>query len=194
MKKFFSFALAILVSFNLFAQNTSGTWDAKTYTYSNAAYKITWTLPSEISWVRASASIPNIIFKAVDPETQTTLILNVKNFNSATDIWALYPSLSTKEYKDYMINNSRAAGITINSYDVVKSQLDGIHAIKTTTSMRKYDQSVGGDIDLISVSYSFILDDKLYNADFQALKILKDETENFDQVVNYIFKGIKITK
>lgn len=195
MKKLLSLTLAVLVCLNLFAQKSIGTWNAKTSTYTNTAYKISWTLPTEINWKKVDATSPNICFKAIDPETGLMLMLNVKGDQSyGNDIWPLYQKMSSPEYKEYVIKGSRSAGITIKSMDVVKSQIDGIHAIKTTSSLRKNDPAFGGVVDIIDITYAFILNNRYYSVDLQALKELKEEVEGFDQAVNMIFKGIKISK
>lgn len=195
MKKYIALALAIFASTSVFAQGAKGTWNQKTCTYTNTTHGITWTLPTEIGWKKVDATGPNICFKALDPETGLMLILNVKTDQAyGTDIWPSYPDMSSKEYKDYVIKGARSAGVTIKSMDVVKSQLDGVHALKTTTLMKKNDPAFGGVVDIYDITYTFILNNKLYSADMQALKELKDEVEGFDQAINMIFKGIKITR
>lgn len=195
MKKFLSLTLAILVCFNLFAQKSVGMWDAETCTYTNTVYKISWILPTEINWKKIDATKPNICFKAIDPETGLMLMLNVKSDQSyGNDIWPLYSYMSSQEHKDYVIRGSHSAGVTIKTMDVVKSQVDGIHAIKTTSSLRKNDPAFGGVVDIIDINYAFILNNKYYSLDLQALKELKEEVDGFDQAINMIFKGVKITK
>ena len=195
MKKFCSISLAILACLNLFAQKTGGTWNAKNCTYINTVYEVSWGLPTEIDWKKMDATGPNICFKAIDPETGLMLILNVKNDqNYGSDIWPSYKELSSQVYKDSVIRKSRAAGVTIKSMDVVKSQIDGVHAIKTTTAMKKNDPSLGGIVDIIDISCAFVYNNRLYTADLQALKELKDGIEGFDQVVSLLFSGIKLLK
>ena len=195
MRRLIASIIALLAIIPLFSQGTKGTWNPTTCTYTNSVHKISWKLPSEIGWKRVDATGPNICFKAIDPETGVMLILNIKTDTQyGTDIWPLFESMNSKDYLDQLKKSSRAAGVPIKSISQTKSQIDGVHAIKRTTSLRKNDPAYGGEVDMYGVSYTFIKDNKLYSVDIQALQLIKDELEGFDQILNMIFGGVKITK
>ena len=195
MKRIIAIIMAVSMLTTALAQGVKGSWDEKAFKYTNSFHKITWALPSEIAWTKIAASTPSICFKAVNYESGVMLILNIKEDQKyGNDAWTMYADMNSTEYKDYLKKSSRAAGVTLLSTDSAKSQLDGIHAIKKTSLIRKNDPALGGEVDILDITYLLCKDDKLYSVDMQAPNSLKSEVEGFDQIVNMIFKGVKFFK
>jgi hypothetical protein len=195
MKRLICIYTLLSLSIISFAQNYSGYWNASTNTYSNDDFNVKWTLPSELTWQRFEAKGKNIKFKAIETETAITVMMNLRNDqNYGGDIWDSYSYLSSKEYKDMIIQNSRKAGVIVNAMDAVKSQIDGIHAIKTASFIKRNEPELGGYTEFYQLTYMFAYDGNLYNVTVEVMEEIRKEIEDYDFIVNLIMKGIKVTR
>jgi hypothetical protein len=178
-----------------FAQNYSGYWNASTSTYSNDAFNIKWVLPSELTWQRFEAKGKHVRFKAIELESAITVMMNLSDDrNYGNDIWESYSYINSVEYKDMIIQQSRKAGVVINNMDSVKSQLDGIHAIKTVSSSMRNEPELGGYTEFYQISYMFAQNNKLYNITVEVMEDIRKEIDDYDLVVNLIMKGITVAR
>ena len=111
---------------------------------------------------------------------------------SDEDVWDYIQMFESPEYVKQQKLLAAHNGMEYLGTKAVKSQLCGIHAVKTRTDMKKYypeyDQTVHG----IEITYSFYRSNYIYTVSVTALSVLEEEISEFDKIATMLFKGFEI--
>ena len=194
MKKVIISILLAILSLSAFSQTSLGTWDANTATYTNNIHKISWTLPKDYNWVNDKATNASISFKAVSEDIGCMLTINIHTDRKyGDDIWPNYAYYNSKEYFDGANKAMSAVGVELKSVEWVKSQICGIHALKSTSIIEREERPLG-KIDILGIVYEFYFEGKSYSISLQVPKLIYDANDDYGFVINQLIKGIKINR
>ena len=74
----------------------------------------------------------------------------------------------------------------------VKSQICGIHAVKTSTDMKKYYPEYNQTVHSIEITYTLYHNGYIYTVSVTALSVLEEEITEFDRFATMLFNGFHI--
>lgn len=194
MKKILVSIVFATISLITFAQTSSGVWNGKTATYTNTTHKITWQLIEDAEWVgRPILDDESTLLKVRNDDTQILVSLGATKTNpSDEDFWdyvSMFESAEIiKSKKQLAIYN----GMEFIGTKAIKSQLCGIHAVKTRTDMKKHYTEYKQTVHSIEIAYSFYRKGYIYRVTVTALSVLEEEISDFDRIATMIFNGFKI--
>ena len=181
------------VSLITFAQTSSGVWNGKTATYTNTTHKITWQLIEDAEWVSRPILGEGTLLKVRNDETQILVKLGAtKTESSDEDAWDYIQMFESPEFQEIPKQQAAYFGMEYLGTKAVKSQLCGIHAVKTRTDMKKYYPEYKQTVHSIEISYSLYRNGYIYTVTVTALSVLEEEIELFDRIATELFNGFKI--
>jgi len=155
MRKTFVFIVFVAFSLATFAQTSSGVWNSKTATYTNTTHKITWQLIEDAEWVGRPILEESTLLKVRNDETQILVKLGAtKTKPSDDDVWDYIQMFESPEFQELTKQQAAYFGMEYLGTKAVKSQLCGIHAVKTCTDMKKYYPEYKQTVHSIEISYS----------------------------------------
>ena len=193
MKKIILALLLVFASTITFSQTSSGGWNSKTATYSNSAHKITWQLIEDADWVGRPILDESTLFKVRNDDTQILVRLGAtKTKHSDEDVWDFVSMFESTEFTEPQRQLAAYNGMEYVGTKAVKSQLCGIHAVKTRTDMKKYYPEYKQTVHSIEIKYSLYRNGYIYTLSVTALSVLEEELVDFDRIATMIFNGFKI--
>lgn len=175
-----------------FCFGQSDQWDSDNYIYSNYKYGFSWTLPNNVRWQKITGTEKHTVFKAVQPDTNITVFVNVNKINhekaSNFDIWTIYDYLvETHKTTDKMIEKN--TGLKTISHTFEKCLLCGQHAYKSFHHGSLKDDRYNSTLEIISKSYYYAYKGYSYAV---TIKMYKDIYEEVEDYIDEIFKGYSI--
>ena len=193
MKKSILASLFVLLSLSAFGQSSSGKWDVFTSKYTNTAHNITWQLLNNVTWVGRPILTEGTLHKVRNDDTHILVSLAVhKEDEGVDDIWdtiADYESPLAVQLKKMTATQN---GMTFLGTKAIKSQLCGIHAVKTRTDMKKYYPEHDATVHGIEIMYNLYKRGNLYSMTVTALSVLEEDIDAFDRLATEIFNGFSI--
>ena len=191
IKSFFIFLFAAILQV-AYTQTSSGTWNSKTATYTNATHKITWHLIEDWDWDGRPIKGDNELLKVRNDETQTMVSLIANKVGGGNvDIWEHVEDLVSDDIKISLQQAAENMGMEYLGTTAVKSQLCGIHAVKTCTKMKAYIPEYMQSVYSLEGSYTIFRNGYMYIAFLNAM-LLEEEINDFDRFATRIFNGFKI--
>lgn len=191
MKKTF---LAVLLSFIpvlIYSQTLSGVWDKKTARYINTAHNITWQLIEELDWVERPIVDESTLLKVRNYDTQILVSLGADRYEGDYgDSWDYISEIESQQ-KALFKQLSDLSGMENLETKAVKSQLCGIHAIKTRSDSKIYHPEYKQNVHYIEITYGLYHRGYIYTISIAAF-VLEDEIVEFNRVATAIFNGFKI--
>lgn len=182
------------ISLITFAQTSLGVWNGKTATYTNTTHKITWQLIEDAEWVSRPILGEGTLLKVRNDETQILVKLGAtKTEPSDEDAWDYIQMFESPEFQEIPKQQAAYFGMEYLGTKAVKSQLCGIHAVKTRTDMKKYYPEYKQTVHSIEISYSLYRNGYIYTVTVTALSVLEEEIELFDRIATELFNGFKIS-
>ena len=73
-----------------------------------------------------------------------------------------------------------------------KSQICGIHAVKTRTDMKKYYPEYNQTVHSIEITYTLYRNGYIYTVSVTALSVLEEEISEFERFATMLFNGFHI--
>lgn len=193
MKKTFVFIVFVAFSLATFAQTSSGIWNGKTATYTNTTHKITWQLIEEAEWVGRPIIGEGVLLKVRNDDTHILVKLCATKANPGDeDAWDSISMYESPEFQEIPKQQAAYFGMEYVGTKAVKSQLCGIHAVKTRTDMKKYYPEYKQTVHSIDISYFLIRNGYIYSVGVTAISVLEEEIEIFDRIATELFNGFKI--
>lgn len=194
MKKTLLSILFAAISLAAFSQTSSGVWNSKTATYTNVTHKITWQLIEDAEWVSRPILGEGTLLKVRNDETQILVKLGAtKTEPSDKDTWDYIQMYESPEFQELPKQQAAYFGMEYLGTKAVKSQLCGIHAVKTRTDMKKYYPEYEQTVHSIEISYSLYRNGYIYTVTVTALSVLEEEIDLFDRIATELFNGFKIS-
>lgn len=193
MKRTFVFIVIVAFSLATFAQTSSGVWNSKTATYTNTTHKITWQLIEDAEWVGRPILGEGTLLKVRNDDTQILVKLSaIKADPGDEDAWDYIQMYESPEFEEFPKQQAAYFGMEYLGTKAVKSQLCGIHAVKTRTDMKKYYPEYNQTVHSIEISYSLCRNGYIYTVTVTALSVIEEEIEIFDRIATELFKGFEI--
>lgn len=194
MKKIAYCLVVLLFSSLLMAQTSSGTWDSETATYTNAKHNITWNLIDELTWIGRPILTESTLFKVRNDDFHILIKLGVLQHHGGpeADSWNYLSQYDSKELQDLTKAEAKRNGMTFKGITAAKSQLCGIHAIKTKSDMTKYYPEHDATVHCIEYTYHLFKNKNIYTVSVTALSVLEEELDNFDRIATMLFNGFNI--
>lgn len=193
MKRTFVFIVFVAFSLATFAQTSSGVWNSKTATYTNTTHKISWQLIEDAEWVGRPILEESTLLKVRNDETQILVKLGAtKTKPSDEDVWDYIQMFESPEFEELPKQQAAYFGMEYLGTKAIKSQLCGIHAVKTRTDMKKYYPEYKQTVHSIEISYSLYRNGYTYTVTVTALSVLEEEISDFERIATLIFNGFKI--
>ena len=193
MKRTLLSIIALFIALAAYSQTSSGTWNSKTATYTNSTHKITWQLIEDLTWVGRPILTDETLLKVRNDDTHILVSLSASNDRIAeTDPWDYVSSFESPEYTQPKKLLAKQNGMIYIGTKAVKSQLCGIHAVKTRSDMKRYYPEHQATVHGIEILYIFYLRGKVYTVTVTALSVLEEEIEVFDKIATELFNGFSI--
>lgn len=194
MKKTLLSIVFVAISLAAFSQTSSGVWNSKTSTYTNVTHKITWQLIEDAEWVSRPILGEGTLLKVRNDETQILVQLGAtKTEPSDKDTWDYIQMYESPEFQELHKQQAAYFGMEYLGTKAVKSQLCGIHAVKTRTDMKKYYPEYEQTVHSIEISYSLYRNGYIYTVTVTALSVLEEEIDLFDRIATELFNGFNIS-
>lgn len=176
-----------------FSQTSSGVWNSRTATYSNAEHKITWQLMDNTEWTERPILEESTLFKVRSDEIQVLVTLGAtKTVPPDDDIWNYVLMFESEDITKPKKQLAAYNGMEFVDTKAIKSQLCGIHAVKVRTDMKKYYPEYNETIHSIETTYSLYHNGYIYTITVTALSVLEEGITTFDRITTMIFNGFKI--
>ncbi len=193
MKKCLSILAICLFASLAYAQTSSGSWNSRTATYTNTAHGITWKLIDEWTWVGRPILTESTLLKVRNDDTNILIKLGAtKGDEGDTDAWDYISMFQSKQYLDMVRAQAKQNDMMFVSSKAVKSQLCGIHAVKTRTDMKKYYPEHKATVHGIEIMYNLYRRGNLYSVTVTALSVLEEDISEFDKIATELFNGFTI--
>ena len=193
MKKMFLSILFAAISYAAFSQTSSGVWNSETATYTNTTHKITWQLIEDAEWVSRPILEESTLLKVRNDETQILVKLGARKTKPGDeDVWDYIQMFESPEFQEVPKQQAAYFGMEYLGTKAVRSQLCGIHAVKTRTDMKKYYPEYQQTVHSIELSYSLYRNGYIYTVTVTALSVLEEEISDFERIATVIFNGFKI--
>ncbi len=192
MKKIIVTLLAIFCVTIAYSQTSSGTWNNKTATYTNASYGITWTLIEGLDWIGRPILTESTLLKVRNDDTHIMVSLGAQQYNDdGGDIWDYLSFYTQKDYLDMAKAEAKRNDMVFQYVKPVKSQLCGRHANKIKTDMTKYYPEQNLTIHAVNYQYQVSKGGYIYTLGIYGLSVREDELAEFDSIVANIVNGFK---
>ena len=193
MKRIILIITSAVISLTVLAQTSSGTWNSRTATYTNTTHKITWQLDDELSWVGRPILTESTLLKVRNDDTHILVKLGASREDGIRgDIWNHTSDFESSQIKDLHRLQAKQNGMTYLGTKATKSQLCGIHAVKTRVDMKKYYPEYDQTVHSIEITYSLYKGNYLYTVSVTALSVLEEEIDLFDRIATQLFNGFSI--
>ena len=193
MKKTIILITLALLSFSTFSQTSSGTWNSRTATYTNTSHKITWQLIEDLTWVSRPILTEGTLLKVRNDDTHILVSLAVhKEEEAINDIWDYTSDYDSPAVVQLKKMTARQNGMTYLGIKAIKSQLCGLHAVKTRTDMKKYYPEHNATVHGIEIMYNLYKRGYAYTVTVTALCVLEEEINVFDRIAIELFNGFRI--
>ena len=193
MRKAFVFIVFVAFSLATFAQTSSGVWNSKTATYTNTTHKITWHLIEDAEWVDRPIIGEGTLLKVRNDDTQILVKLSATKADPGDeDAWNSISMYESPEFQEIPKQQAAYFGMEYLGTKAIKSQLCGIHAVKTRADMKKYYPEYKQTVHSIEISYSLYRNGYIYTVTVTALSVLEEEVEIFDRIATELFNGFCI--
>ena len=193
MKRALLSVVALFVAMSAFSQTSSGKWDVFTSKYTNTTHNITWQLLDNLTWTGRPILTENTLLKVRNDDTHILVSLAVhKEDEVISDIWdhiTDYESPAVVQLKKMTASQN---GMTFLGTKAIKSQLCGIHAVKTRTDMKKYYPEHDATVHSIEIMYNLYKQGNAYTITVTALSVLEEEIGVFDRIATELFNGFSI--
>ena len=193
MKRTILVFILIFILGEAFSQTSSGVWNSKTATYSNAEHKITWQLMDNTEWIGRPILEESTLFKVRNDEIQVLVQLGAtKSVPPDDDIWNYVSLFESEDITNPKKQLAAYYGMEFVGTKAIKSQLCGIHAVKVRTDMKKYYPEYNETIHSIETTYSLYHNGYIYTITVTALSVLEEGITTFDRITTMILNGFKI--
>ncbi len=193
MKKIVLVFILTFILGEAFSQTSSGVWNSRTATYSNAEHKITWQLMDNTEWTERPILEESTLFKVRSDEIQVLVTLGAtKTVPPDDDIWNYVFMFESEDITKPKKQLAAYNGMEFVGTKAIKSQLCGIHAVKVRTDMKKYYPEYNETIHSIETTYSLYHNGYIYTITVTALSVLEEGITAFDRITTMIFNGFKI--
>lgn len=193
MRYSFTTIMALFLSVMAIAQTSSGSWNAKTATYTNAKYGITWTLIEELEWVGRPILTDDTLLKVRNDDTHILVTLAIgQDEVKEGDPWDYVAEYESPQMIQLKKLQAAQKGMSFIETKAVKSQLCGYHAIKIRTDMKKYYPEYEQTVHSIEIMYQLLRNGRMYTITVTALSVLEEEIDVFDRLAIQLFNGFKV--
>jgi hypothetical protein len=193
MKRTILTIIVTLFSFIAFSQTSSGVWNSKTANYTNTTHKITWQLIEDFEWIGRPILEESTLLKVRNDDTHIMIKLGATKAGKFDgDIWEYVSMYESSEFVESSKQLAAHNGMEYLGTKAIKSQLCGIHAVKTRTDMKKYYPEHKQTVHSIEITYSLYKNEYIYTVSVTALSVLEEEIADFDRIATQIFNGFKI--
>lgn len=193
MKKTILIQLLAIIPLFAFSQTSSGTWNSRTATYTNTTHNITWQLIDELTWVGRPILTDGTLLKVRNDDTHILVSLAVhKEDGVVSDIWDHISDFESPEVVQLKKMTAKQNNMTFLGTKAVKSQLCGLHAVKTRTDMKRYYPEHNATVHGIEIMYNIYKRGFLYTVTVTALSVLEEEIDGFDRIAIELFNGFRI--
>lgn len=193
MKRFLLTIMALLVALSAFSQTSSGTWNSRTATYTNTTHNLTWKLIDDWTWNGRPILAEGTLFKVRNDDTHILCSLSVNKEDAVVDdIWNHVSDFESPAIVNLKKMTAKQNGMTFNGTKASKSQLCGIHAVKTRTDMKKYYPEHKATVHGVEIMYNLYKRGNLYTVTVTALSVLEEEIPDFDRIATELFNGFSI--
>lgn len=178
----------------LCAYGQSYRWNPKDFVYSNFEYAFSWSLPTDMDWEKISGTEKHTIFKAYQPDTYITVVVNVNQIQheKAKDIsiWDFYDTIvsQSKQIDKYIEENT---GNKTIKHTFEKCMFCGQKAYKTYHHTFFQDDRYEEPYEIITIAYSYAYRGFTYMASVKVHKSLY-ELDEIKSYINEIFRGYSI--
>ena len=193
MKRFLLTIISLFVAMSVFSQTSTGSWNSTTSTYTNATHKVTWQLKEGWTWAGRPILTDNTLLKVRNDDTHILVSLSVhKEDGSVGDIWNDISDFESPVVVNLKKMTAKQNGMTFLGTKANKSQICGLHAVKTRTDMKKYYPEHNATVHGIEIIYHFYKRGYLYSASVTALSVLEEDISEFDRIAMELFNGFSI--
>lgn len=176
-----------------FSQTSSGSWNSRTATYTNTTHGITWKLIDDWSWTGRPILAEGTLLKVRNDDTHILVSLSVyKEDGVVDDIWNHVSDYESPQIVNLKKMTAKQNGMTFLGTKASKSQLCGIHAVKTRTDMKKYYPEHKATVHGIEILYNLYKGRNLYTVTVTALSVLEEDISEFDRIATELFNGFSI--
>jgi hypothetical protein len=110
------------------------------------------------------------------------------------DIWDEVSMFESDEFTKPAKQLAAYNGMEYIGTKAVKSQICGIHAVKTRTDMKKYYPEYNQTVHSIEITYTLYRNGYIYTVSVTALSVLEEEISEFDRFATMLFNGFEIGK
>ena len=193
MKKTILTLLLAIIPIFAFSQTSSGTWNSRTATYTNATHNITWQLFDDLVWSGRPILTDGTLLKVRNDDTHILVSLAVhKEDKAVSDIWDYVSEFESPAVVQLKKMTAQQNNMTFLGTKAVKSQLCGLHAVKTRTDMKRYYPEHNATVHGIVIMYNLYKRGNLYSMTVTALSVLEEDIDAFDRLATEIFNGFSI--
>jgi len=193
MKRIIHVLLLAFISSSIYSQTSSGVWNGKTSTYTNSTHNITWQLIEDWDWVGRPILEKTTLLKVRNDDTHIMAKLGATTMGKFDgDIWEYVSMFESDDATDLSKQLAIHNGMEYLGTKAIKSQLCGIHAVKTRTDMKKYYPEHEQTVHSVEITYSFYRNGYLYTVSIIVLSCLEEEITDFDRIATKLFNGFKI--
>ena len=176
-----------------FSQTSSGTWNSRTATYTNTTHNLTWKLIDDWTWSGRPILAEGTLLKVRNDDTHILCSLSVNKEDAVVDdIWNHVSDFESPTIVNLKKMTAKQNGMTFLGTKASKSQLCGIHAVKTRTDMKKYYPEHKATVHGIEIMYNLYKRGNLYTVTVTALSVLEEEIPDFDRIATELFNGFSI--
>lgn len=195
MKKTFLAVLLLFIPFLSYSQTSSGVWNSTTATYTNSVHKITWKLVEDLNWIERPFLTDGILFKMRNDDTHVLVKIGATETEPIDqDIWDEVSMFESDEFTKPTKQLAAYNGMEFIGTKAVKSQICGIHAVKTRTDMKKYYPEYNQTVHSIEITYTLYRNGYIYTVSVTALSVLEEEISEFERFATMLFNGFEIVK
>ena len=193
MKKTISILLLAFTPIFAFSQTSSGIWNSRTATYTNATHHITWQLIDDLTWVGRPILTDGTLLKVRNDDTHILVSLAVHKEDMAiSDIWNHISDFESPAVVQLKKMTAIQNNMTFLGTKAIKSQLCGLHAVKTRTDMKRYYPEHNATVHGIEIMYNLYKGGFTYTVTVTALSVLEEEIDAFDRIAIELFNGFSI--
>ncbi len=114
------------------------------------------------------------------------------NNETSSDAWDFISLFDSPGFFASKKELAKHNGMTYLGTKNLKSQICGIHAIKSRTDMKKHYAEYNKTVHSIEIQYCFYKRGYIYTLSIAILSILEEEIEIFDKIATELFKGFNI--
>ena len=149
----------------------------------------------DLSWIERPLLTDGILFKMRNDDTHVLVKIGAtKTEPIDQDIWDEVSMFESDEFTKPAKQLAAYNGMEYIGTKAVKSQICGIHAVKTRTDMKKYYPEYNQTVHSIEITYTLYRNGYIYTVSVTALSVLEEEISEFERFATMLFNGFEIGK